>query len=71
MNVEEAMNEVEKAMNEVEEAKNEVEEALDKVEEALDVVEEAKDDFGDTFPLILDHVGFWEGLELVFCHGAG
>ena len=38
-------------------AMDEVEEALNEVEEALDEVEEAKNDFGDTFPLVLDHVG--------------
>ena len=32
------------------------------VEEALDEVEEDKDDFGDTIPLVLDHVGLGEGL---------
>ena len=28
------------------------------------------DDFRDTFPLVLDHVGLGEDLELVLCHGA-
>ena len=36
--------------------------AMDKVEEALDKVEEDKDDFGDTFPLVLEHVGLGESL---------
>ena len=49
----------------------EVEEALYEVELALDEVEEDKDNFGDTFPLVLDHVGLgrprnhpmhWDGL---------
>ena len=48
-------------MDEVEEALNMVE-AMNEVEEAFDEVEEAKNDFGDTFPLVLDHVGLGEGL---------
>ena len=48
-------------------AMDEVVEALDEVEEVLDKVEEDKDDFGDTFPLVLDHVGLGEGLQLVLC----
>ena len=32
-------------------------------------MEEDKDDFGDTFPLILDHIGLGEGLELTLCTG--
>ena len=54
-------------MNEVEEALDKVEEALDEVKEALDEVEEAKNDFGDTFPLVLDHVGPRTRTRL--CHG--
>ena len=42
-----------------------VEEAMNKVEEAVDEVEVTKDDFGDTFPLGLNHVGLGEGLELI------
>ena len=42
---------------------------MDGVEEALDEVEEDKDDFRDTFPLVLDHVGLGEDLELVLCYG--
>ena len=36
--------------------------ALDEVEETLYEVEEDQDDFGDTFPLVLEHVGLGEGL---------
>ena len=39
------------------------------MEEALDEVEEDKDDSGDTFPLVLNHVGLGEGLELILCTG--
>ena len=39
--------------------------ALDEVkDDALYEVEEDKDNFGDTFPLVLDHVGLGEGLAL-------
>ena len=44
-------------------------EAMNEVEEALDEVEEAKNDFGDTFPRALDHVGLGVGLELILCTG--
>ena len=43
-------------------ALDEVEEALYEVDEDKDEVEEDKDDFGDTFPLVLDHVVLGEGL---------
>ena len=32
-------------------------------------MEEDMDDFGDTFPLVLDHVGLGGGLELILCTG--
>ena len=37
----------------------------------MEKVEEAMDDFKDTFPLILDHVGLGEGLEHVLDPAAG